>query len=178
MSLAKIEDTGGVLNYDVFPVLPVAQCVPINRGMLGNTVGGWGICHSFCRGRRCISLLKIMLTNYCIYDCAYCVNRRSNDLPRATFSVSGTGRADWVEPSPIISKAFPQFRRCPDPRTTWNARAKLAKDLRLVHRFNGYIHLKSIPGASRRLVQASGNRLGAVEIPKRRKPETACGEGS
>ena len=46
-------------------------------GMLGNTVGGWGICHSFAEDGRCISLLKIMLTNYCIYDCAYCINRRS-----------------------------------------------------------------------------------------------------
>ena len=58
------------------------------EGMVGNTVGGWGICHSFAEDGRCISLLKVMLTNYCIYDCAYCINRRSNDLPRATFSVS------------------------------------------------------------------------------------------
>ena len=57
-------------------------------GMLGNTVGGWGICHSFAEDGRCISLLKVMLTNYCIYDCAYCINRRSNDLPRATLSVT------------------------------------------------------------------------------------------
>jgi predicted DNA-binding helix-hairpin-helix protein len=57
-------------------------------GTLGNTVGGWGICHSFAEDGRCISLLKVMLTNYCIYDCAYCINRRSNDLPRATLSVS------------------------------------------------------------------------------------------
>ena len=52
------------------------------------SAAGWGICHSFAADGRCISLLKIMLTNYCIYDCAYCINRRSNDLPRATFSVS------------------------------------------------------------------------------------------
>ena len=53
-------------------------------GMLGNTVGGMGHLHSFAEDGRCISLLKVMLTNYCIYDCAYCINRRSNDLPRAT----------------------------------------------------------------------------------------------
>ena len=52
-------------------------------GMLGNTVGGWGICHSFAEDGRCISLLKVMLTNYCIYDCAYCINRRSNASTRA-----------------------------------------------------------------------------------------------
>ena len=57
-------------------------------GGLGNTVGGMGICHSFTDDGRCVSLLKIMLTNHCMYDCAYCINRRSNDHPRATFSVS------------------------------------------------------------------------------------------
>ena len=56
-------------------------------GMVGST-SGWGICHSFTEDGRCISLLKIMLTNYCMYDCAYCINRRSNDIRRATFSVS------------------------------------------------------------------------------------------
>ena len=58
------------------------------QGMVGSTVGGVGICHSFADDGRCISLLKIMLTNHCMYDCAYCVNRRSNDVKRATLSVS------------------------------------------------------------------------------------------
>ena len=57
------------------------------KGQIGSAEG-WGICHSFAEDGRCISLLKIMLTNNCIYDCAYCINRRSNDLPRATFSVT------------------------------------------------------------------------------------------
>lgn len=57
------------------------------KGGIGNAAG-WGICHSFAEDGRCISLLKIMLTNHCIYDCAYCINRRSNDLKRATFSVT------------------------------------------------------------------------------------------
>ena len=57
-------------------------------GGVGNTVGGIGICHSFSEDGRCISLLKIMLTNHCIYDCAYCINRRSNDIQRATLSVT------------------------------------------------------------------------------------------
>ena len=55
---------------------------------VGNTVGGIGICHSFAEDGRCISLLKIMLTNHCIYDCAYCINRRTNDIRRATLSVT------------------------------------------------------------------------------------------
>ena len=58
------------------------------KGMVGSTVGGVGICHSFADDGRCISLLKVMLTNYCMYDCAYCINRRTNDIPRATLSVS------------------------------------------------------------------------------------------
>ena len=58
------------------------------EGMVGSTVGGVGICHSFADDGRCISLLKVMLTNYCMYDCAYCINRRTNDIQRATLSVS------------------------------------------------------------------------------------------
>ena len=52
------------------------------------SAAGWGICHSFAEDGRCISLLKIMLTNYCMFDCAYCINRRSNDIPRATLTVT------------------------------------------------------------------------------------------
>jgi predicted DNA-binding helix-hairpin-helix protein len=114
-------------------------------GMLGNTVGGWGICHSFAEDGRCISLLKVMLTNYCIYDCAYCINRRSNDLPRATLSVSTLVdltmefyRRNYIE-GLFLSSGVVGIRIIP-----WNAGA-VAKDLRTVHRFNGYIHLKSIP---------------------------------
>ncbi|MFV0544642.1 MAG: putative DNA modification/repair radical SAM protein [Bacteroides sp.] len=127
------------------------------KGALGNTVGGWGICHSFAEDGRCISLLKIMLTNYCIYDCAYCINRRSNDLPRATFSVSELVdltiefyRRNYIEGLFLSSGVV----RNPD--YTMERLVRVAKDLRTVHRFNGYIHLKSIPGASRELVNEAG----------------------
>ena len=140
-------------------------------GMLGNTVGGWGICHSFAEDGRCISLLKVMLTNYCIYDCAYCINRRSNDLPRATLSVSELVdltmefyRRNYIEGLFLSSGVV----RNPD--YTMERLVRVAKDLRTVHRFNGYIHLKSIPGASRELVNEAGlyaDRLSVnVEIPK------------
>ena len=140
-------------------------------GMLGNTVGGWGICHSFAEDGRCISLLKVMLTNYCIYDCAYCINRRSNDLPRATLSVSELVdltmefyRRNYIEGLFLSSGVV----RSPD--YTMERLVRVAKDLRTVHRFNGYIHLKSIPGASRELVNEAGlyaDRLSVnVEIPK------------
>ena len=140
-------------------------------GMLGNTVGGWGICHSFAEDGRCISLLKVMLTNYCIYDCAYCINRRSNDLPRATLSVSELVdltmefyRRNYIEGLFLSSGVV----RSPD--YTMERLVRVAKDLRTVHRFNGYIRLKSIPGASRELVNEAGlyaDRLSVnVEIPK------------
>lgn len=142
-----------------------------NRGKgLGNTVGGVGICHSFAEDGRCISLLKIMLTNHCIYDCAYCVNRRSNDLRRATLSVRELVeltvefyRRNYIEGLFLSSGVV----RNPD--YTMERLVRVVKDLREVHRFNGYIHLKSIPGASRELVRAAGfyaDRLSVnVEIP-------------
>ena len=151
------------------------------KGGLGNTVGGWGICHSFTEDGRCISLLKIMLTNYCIYDCAYCINRISNDIPRATFSVSELVeltiefyRRNYIEGLFLSSGVV----RNPD--YTMERLVRVAKDLREKHRFNGYIHLKSIPGASQDLVHQAGlyaDRLSVnLEIPteanlKRLAPE-------
>ena len=140
-------------------------------GMVGNTVGGIGICHSFADDGRCISLLKVMLTNYCIYDCAYCVNRRSNDIPRATLSVNELVeltmefyRRNYIEGLFLSSGVV----RNPD--YTMERLVRVAKDLRTVHRFNGYIHLKGIPGASRELVHEAGlyaDRLSVnIEIPK------------
>ena len=86
---------------------PVALYVPTTAGMLGNTVGGWGICHSFAEDGRCISLLKVMLTNYCIYDCAYCINRRSNDLPRAnSFRQRTCGLDNGVLPPQLYCPVF------------------------------------------------------------------------
>lgn len=137
---------------------------------LGNTVGGWGICHSFSEDGRCISLLKIMLTNYCIYDCAYCINRVSNDIPRGTLSVSELVdltiefyRRNYIEGLFLSSGVV----RNPD--YTMERLVRVAKDLREVHRFNGYIHLKSIPGASEELVRQAGryaDRLSVnLEIP-------------
>lgn len=141
-----------------------------NEGGLGNTVGGIGVCHSFAADGRCISLLKIMLTNYCMYDCAYCINRRSNDRPRATFSVSELVeltiefyRRNYIEGLFLSSGVV----RNPD--YTMERLVKVAKDLRTIHHFNGYIHLKSIPGASSELIHEAGlyaDRLSVnIEIP-------------
>lgn len=141
-----------------------------NPGKNLGTASGWGICHSFTEDGRCVSLLKIMLTNYCIYDCGYCMNRRSNDVPRSTFSVSELVeltiefyRRNYIEglflSSGIVRNADYTMERM----------VRVAKDLRLVHKYNGYIHLKSIPGASRELIAEAGlyaDRLSCnIEMP-------------
>ena len=145
--------------------------VRANRGQgVGNTVGGVGICHSFADDGRCISLLKVMLTNYCMYDCAYCINRTSNDIPRATLSVSELVeltmefyRRNYIEGLFLSSGVV----RNPD--YTMERLVRVVKDLRTIHRCNGYIHLKSIPGASRELVSEAGlyaDRMSVnIEIP-------------
>ena len=106
------------------------------QGMVGNTVGGLGICHSFADDGRCISLLKVMLTNYCMYDCAYCVNRRSNDIKRATLSVSELVsitmefyRRNYIEGLFLSSGVV----RNPD--YTMERLVAIVRDLRTVHRF-------------------------------------------
>jgi len=141
------------------------------KGMVGSTVGGVGICHSFADDGRCVSLLKVMLTNYCMYDCAYCINRRSNDIRRATLSVSELEeitmefyRRNYIEGLFLSSGVV----RNPD--YTMERLTAIVRDLRTVHRFNGYIHLKAIPGASKELVAEAGryaDRMSVnIEIPK------------
>ena len=141
-----------------------------NKGSgLGNTVG-CGICHSFTEDGRCVSLLKILMTNHCIYDCAYCVNRRSNDHPRATFT-----------PEEIVYLTVNFYQRnyieglflssgvIRDPDFTMERMTLVAKKLRMEEKYNGYIHLKTIPGASQELVHLAGlyaDRLSVnIEIP-------------
>ncbi len=141
------------------------------KGMVGSTVGGVGICHSFADDGRCISLLKVMLTNYCKYDCAYCINRRSNDIKRATLSVSELEeitmefyRRNYIEglflSSGVVRNADYTMERL----------TAIVRDLRTIHRFNGYIHLKSIPGASQELLNEAGlyaDRMSVnIEIPR------------
>ena len=141
------------------------------EGMVGSTVGGIGICHSFADDGRCISLLKVMLTNYCKYDCAYCINRRSNDIQRATLSVTELEeitmefyRRNYIEGLFLSSGVV----RNPD--YTMERLTAIVRDLRTVHRFNGYIHLKAIPGASQELLAEAGryaDRMSVnIEIPR------------
>ncbi|QCX00006.1 putative DNA modification/repair radical SAM protein [Aggregatimonas sangjinii] len=139
-----------------------------NKG-LGNS-SGMGICHSYTEDGRCVSLLKILLTNYCIFDCAYCVTRKSNDIKRAAFKIQEVVdltinfyRRNYIEGLFLSSGIFK------NPDFTMERLVAVAKKLRLEENFNGYIHLKSIPGASDELMFEAGlyaDRLSVnIEIP-------------
>lgn len=126
------------------------------EGFLGNSKA-CGICHSFASDGRCISLLKILMTNHCVYDCKYCMNRSSNDIPRASFTpqevceltmefykrnyIEGLFLSSGVDKNPV----YAMEQMC---RTLWL--------LRTVYRFNGYIHVKAIPGAPDELLSVVG----------------------
>lgn len=135
---------------------------------LGNSTG-MGICHSYTEDGRCVSLLKILLTNHCIYDCAYCVSRRSNDIKRAGFKIQEVVdltinfyRRNYIEGLFLSSGIFKS------PDHTMERLVRVAKKLR-EENFNGYIHLKSIPGCSDELMYEAGlyaDRLSVnIEIP-------------
>lgn len=136
---------------------------------IGNGVA-CGICHSFTEDGRCVSLFKILMTNNCIYDCAYCINRRSNDRQRATLTVAeivdltiGFYRRNYIEGLFLSSGVIKS------PDFTMERMVLVAKKLRLEENYNGYIHLKAIPGASPELVHEAGmwaDRLSVnLEIP-------------
>ncbi|HPX04790.1 MAG TPA: putative DNA modification/repair radical SAM protein [Tenuifilaceae bacterium] len=167
-TLQKLEILSSAAKYDV-------SCSSSGSSRM-NTPGGIGnaakagICHSFTEDGRCISLLKVLFTNSCKYDCAYCINRRSNDIPRAAFTVKelvditiNFYRRNYIEglflSSGVVKSADYTMERL----------ANVAKQLRLEHKFNGYIHLKAIPGASPELIHMAGlyaDRLSVnIEIP-------------
>ena len=138
-------------------------------GTVGSTMMA-GCCHSFSADGRCISLLKVLLTNYCVYDCQYCVNRRSNDLPRAAFTprelcelTMGFYRRNYIE-GLFLSSAVIQ-----NPDYTTERMIETLRLLREEYRFVGYIHAKAIPGADPLLTHRLGllaDRLSVnIELP-------------
>ncbi|TXK75250.1 putative DNA modification/repair radical SAM protein [Mesonia sp. HuA40] len=140
-----------------------------NKKGLGDS-SGMGICHTYTADGRCVSLLKILLTNHCIFDCAYCVTRKSNDIKRAAFKVQEVVdltinfyRRNYIEGLFLSSGIFK------NADYTMERLILVAKKLRLEENFNGYIHLKSIPGASDDLMYEAGlyaDRLSVnIEIP-------------
>jgi len=139
------------------------------RDALGSTTGS-GICHAYTPDGRCISLLKILLTNYCLFDCAYCVNRRSSNVERARFTVEEVVsltlafyKRNYIEGLFLSSGIV----RTPDD--TMSDLIRVARTLRREHRFRGYVHLKTIPEASPWLIEEAGlwaDRLSInVELP-------------
>jgi putative DNA modification/repair radical SAM protein len=164
----KLEILADAAKYD-------ASCASSGAKRSGNGKGighsdGMGICHSYTPDGRCVSLLKILLTNFCTYDCVFCVNRISSDIQRARFT-----------PGEVISLTLDFYKRnyieglflssgiIQSPDYTMEQLLQVAKTLRIVHHFGGYIHLKAIPGASERLIQQAGlyaDRLSAnIELP-------------
>lgn len=133
-------------------------------GGLGSTDGN-GICHSFTPDGRCVSLLKILLTNYCTYDCLYCINRVSSSVPRARFSVEEAVnltldfyRRNYIE-GLFLSSGIIQ-----NPDYTMEQVVAVARSLRKEHSFQGYIHLKTIPEASPELIEEAGRYADRISI--------------
>ena len=153
-------------------------------GMIGNTTSSIaGCCHSFSADGRCITLLKVLMSNACCYDCAYCVNRRSNDTPRASFTPRELAeltiefyRRNYIEGLFLSSGVL----RSPD-YTTEQMIAAL-RMLRQEYRFNGYIHAKAIPGTSPELVHQLGllaDRLSVnIELPSQQGLQTLAPDKS
>ena len=147
-------------------------------GMIGNTSSSLaGCCHSFSADGRCITLLKVLMTNRCVYDCKYCVNRRSHDTRRAAFTprelaelTIGFYRRNYIEGLFLSSGVL----RSPDYTT--EQMIECLRLLRQEYRFNGYIHAKAIPGTSPELVQQLGllaDRLSVnIELPSQEGLQT------
>lgn len=164
----KLKILADAAKYDVSCSSSGSKRTNANKG-LGDS-SGMGICHSYTEDGRCVSLLKILLTNHCIFDCAYCVTRKSNDIKRAAFKVQEVVdltinfyRRNYIEGLFLSSGIFK------DADYTMERLVAVAKKLRLEENFNGYIHLKSIPGASDELMREAGlyaDRLSVnIEIP-------------
>ena len=163
----KLSILADAAKYDVSCASSGSDRKNDNKG-LGNA--SYGICHAYTEDGRCVSLLKILLTNFCIYDCAYCVSRKSNDIKRAAFTVQEVVdltinfyRRNYIEGLFLSLGIFK------NPDYTMERLVLVAKKLRIEHKFNGYIHLKTIPGASDELTNEAAlyaDRLSVnVEMP-------------
>ena len=135
-----------------------------NKGGIGDASAS-GICHTYTEDGRCVSLLKILLTNYCIYDCAFCVSRRSNDVKRAAFTVDEVVkltmnfyRRNFIEGLFLSSGIFK------NADYTMERLMRIVKKLRTEEKYHGYIHLKTIPGASEELIREAGLYVDRMSI--------------
>ncbi len=159
----KLRILSDAAKYDVSCSSSGSSRKNTNNG-LGNAAIN-GICHSWSADGRCISLLKILMTNYCIYDCKYCINRKDNDIERAILT-----------PDEIVKLTINFYRRnyieglflssgiIKSADYTMELMIAIAKKLRLEEKFNGYIHMKVIPGASRQLINEIGLYVDRVSV--------------
>jgi putative DNA modification/repair radical SAM protein len=164
----KLTILADAAKYDVSCASSGSDRKNTSKGIGDST--GMGICHAYTEDGRCVSLLKILLTNVCIFDCAYCVSRKSNDIKRAAFTVQEVVdltinfyRRNYIEGLFLSSGIFK------NPDTTMERLVLIAKKLRKEENYNGYIHLKTIPGASDELMKEAGlyaDRLSVnIELP-------------
>ena len=151
----KLDVLAGAARYDVSCASSGSRRPRTGRGLGAASVGG--VCHSWSADGRCISLLKVLFSNHCIYDCAYCVNRASNPTPRAAFTVEelvaltlAFYRRNYIEGLFLSSGVL----RSPD--YTMECLIRVVERLRREERFGGYIHLKAIPGASPEQIRRAG----------------------
>lgn len=151
----KLEILADAAKYDVSCSSSGSNRKNHNKGL--GDAEGTGICHTYTEDGRCVSLLKILLTNHCIYDCAFCVSRSSNDIKRAAFTVDEVVeltmnfyRRNYIEGLFLSSGIFK------NGDYTMERLVRIVKKLRVEEKFNGYIHLKTIPGASAELLHEAG----------------------
>src|SRR3954454_7380484 len=151
----KLEILADAAKYDASCASSGAEKRDSKNGGIGST--SHGICHSYTPDGRCVSLLKILLTNSCVYDCAYCINRRSSNVRRTRFSVDEVVeltlafyKRNYIEGLFLSSGII----RSSD--YTMESLVRVAKTLRETHSFRGYIHLKTIPDASPDLIRQAG----------------------
>jgi putative DNA modification/repair radical SAM protein len=170
--LAKLEILADAAKYDASCASSGSsgRSAPPGKG-IGSTEG-MGICHSYAPDGRCISLLKILLTNFCTYECSYCINRNSSNVPRARFTVDEVVQLtlDFYRRN-YIEGLFLSSGVIQSPDYTMGQLVEVARKLREDHGFQGYIHLKTIPDADGELLAAAGrhaDRLSInVELPTR-----------
>jgi putative DNA modification/repair radical SAM protein len=153
--IKKLRVLADAAKYDASCASSGAKGRKAKAGGIGSTTGA-GICHAYTPDGRCVSLLKILLTNYCLFDCAYCINRRSSNVARARFSVAEvvTLTLEFYRRN-YIEGLFLSSGIIKSPDYTMEQMMRVAKNLR-AQGFAGYIHLKSIPEASPWLIEQAG----------------------
>ena len=163
-TLQKLEILADAAKYDASCASSGAEKRDSKQGGLGSTTGA-GICHSYTPDGRCVSLLKILLTNACVFDCAYCINRRSSNVRRARFSVKEVVdltlnfyKRNYIEGLFLSSGIIKSSDY------TMELIVRVARSLREEHGFRGYIHLKSIPDADPALIAEAGRHADRLSI--------------